>query len=99
MMPSRQNAAPAAQATGTHDATYNLVSVLYHISIGQKLVQNHQLKTLPALLADAVVPQRLVRKKGAKRVLGAVFTFNSPLQLSDFGHVGSAPGDNAALPR
>lgn len=40
-MPSRQNAAPAAQATGTHDATYNLVSVLYHALQGAETYQQY----------------------------------------------------------
>jgi hypothetical protein len=56
-------------------------AMLPSIITGQELVQNHRFITLPDRLADAIVPQHLVSKKGAKRLLGAVLTFNSPLQL------------------
>src|SRR5262245_20447729 len=51
-----------------------------YISIitGEKLVQNHRLKTMPGRLEDAVVQRRLVSKKGAKRVLGGSFSVQLP---------------------
>ena len=48
------------------------------IITGEELVQNHRLKTMPGRLEDAVVHRRLVSKKGAKRVWGAVGACNCP---------------------
>jgi hypothetical protein len=40
-MPSPQNAGSAEQATGTPDATYNLVSVLYHALQGAETYRQY----------------------------------------------------------
>jgi hypothetical protein len=65
------------------------------ITTGQELDQNHRFKNCPGCLLDAMVPRRLVGKKGDRKPLGTVLTLSRPLELYSLCFVASTLVDKA----